>query len=282
MDKKEVVVTFSGGSARGTWAWGFAKALLDNNIKLKAVAGSSAGSCVSAMYAFGLIDKLYEKAMSYNDPKKFLFPTRNPISMLMNHSILSLDPLEKFLTENLTDDIYDNSMPVHISVVNVNTGKKEIISSKAHPKEYFIKAIIASMSMPYIFKSVKLGDDYYYDGGYVENIPVKCLNQYKADRHYIVNITSELKDSNIKPTWLNFPQTSIRMIEIMHREIMQNDIEKGTIKYWQYSDVYKVIRITPDDQFAKNMLDVSREAITNNMEYGYDTAIRLLKEDNLI
>ena len=69
----------------------------------------------------------------------------------------------------------DTSIPVHIAVSNLSKGKYEFLSSETHPNTSLARAVRASMSLPFIFKPVKIGKNYYEDPMYSVNFPIEVF-----------------------------------------------------------------------------------------------------------
>ena len=90
---------------------------------------------------------------------------------LPNRGLASLYYLEKILVEALPEDNFDAlKKKLFIGITNLLTGKLEIIS---HGPLHQI--ILASSSIPLVFKAVKIGDNLYIDGGALDNMPVQPL-----------------------------------------------------------------------------------------------------------
>ena len=69
-----------------------------------------------------------------------------------------------------------------VSVFNISYSKTEYLSVDTHPEMHVIDAVIASMSIPFIFTSKKINSSYYIDGGLFERIPLgPFLGKAKED-----------------------------------------------------------------------------------------------------
>ncbi len=161
----KIGISLSGGGARGIAHIGVLKALEENGISPEVMVGTSAGSIVGALYAAGYeSDKMLEFLKDVSILKIFRVG-------LPNRGLASLNYLESLLQEALPDDNFSVlKKKLFIGIANLLTGKLEIISSGP-----LHQVIIASSSIPLIFKAIKLGDNLYVDGGAIDNMPVQPL-----------------------------------------------------------------------------------------------------------
>ncbi len=165
MQGKKIGISLSGGGARGWAHIGVLKALEEHAIFPDFVAGCSAGSIIGTLYAAGKPpDEILEIVKSNNLLRIIQFGM--PIAGLTN-----LNYLREQLEEHLEQDSFESLRKrLFIAVTNLNTGKLEIKSSG----ELF-KPVMASCSIPTIFKPVAINGSLYVDGGVMNNMPVDSL-----------------------------------------------------------------------------------------------------------
>ncbi len=172
---KKFALALSGGGARGIFHAGFLQALDEAEMKPSAIAGASMGSIVGAFYAAGV------------KPKEMLKAVKTP-NLMHIHSWIGLKGglgSMKVLREQLNtfikkDNFEALDMPLTISVSNLNTGNNELLNSGN-----LIDAVVASSSIPIVFMPVKIGSNFYLDGGLTLNLPAECL---KADDTVVVGL----------------------------------------------------------------------------------------------
>ncbi|MFN7119792.1 MAG: patatin-like phospholipase family protein [Saprospiraceae bacterium] len=161
----KIGISLSGGGARGIAHIGVLKALEENGISPEVIVGTSAGSIVGALYAAGYeSDKMLDflKDVSFLKIFRVGLPSRG---------LASLYYLENLLQEALPDDNFSAlNKKLFIGIANLLSGKLEIISSGP-----LHQVIIASSSIPLIFKAVKIEDNLYVDGGALDNMPIYPL-----------------------------------------------------------------------------------------------------------
>lgn len=161
----------SGGAVRGFAHIGILQALNEHHIFPDIISSVSAGSIVSSFYADGYspgeIRSLFRSKRIFeiihiSSPKQSLFDIRR---------------LKKILDEHLRAKyIQDLQIPLFITATNYNTGKPEYFHSGR-----LSERIIASSSIPVLFRPQKIGQFYYIDGGITDNFPVEPLSG-KCDR----------------------------------------------------------------------------------------------------
>ena len=71
-----------------------------------------------------------------------------------------------------------------ITGTQINEHKLEIFSYKTHPKCKIIEAVRISTSIPFLFASPKFENNYYSDGGILDNYPISCLCDYVIDHEH--------------------------------------------------------------------------------------------------
>ena len=196
-------LVLEGGGARGSYHMGVYKAILEEGIDIKAVAGTSIGALNGAMIVQGDYEKCLElwNNISYTD---IIQANQDEIDRMMN-SKLKLEDVKhlskKFLAllsergfdispfkemiESFTDEEKMRKSPMDFAIVTVNL-------TDLTPIEIFVEDIpegkvgnylLASSYLP-IFKSEKLGGKTYLDGGFYDNLPFKIL-QKKGYRNLI-------------------------------------------------------------------------------------------------
>lgn len=190
-----VGVVLSGGGARGFAHAGALLALEEVGIKPDIIAGVSAGSVVSAMYASGMrpqtIVEIFAEA-SFSDFAELGVP---------RDGFFSLDSFKKFISKNIPyKRIEDLPLPTGICATDLENNK---------PVAFFegplAECVTASCSIPIIFKPVKIDGVTYVDGGVLANLPAWAL---RDKCRYLIGINCSPVPSRGKPS---------SMVDIAHR-----------------------------------------------------------------
>ena len=158
-------IALSGGGARGVAHIGVLKALQEEGIRPQVVAGTSAGAIIGALYAAG---KSPEEMLDFIKDSRIWRILQVGIPY---DGLTKLTYLKKRLKDVLEIDSFDAlDHKLHIAVTNLNTGLVETM----HSGKLF-DVIVASSSIPLVFKPVEINGASYVDGGLLNNLPVEPL-----------------------------------------------------------------------------------------------------------
>ncbi len=170
-DHCRIGLALSGGATRGIAHIGALKALIESNIRIDYISGTSIGALVGAFYAFGIpIDTIRRQAeeMSWLSIASLTIPKNG----LLSNRIIG-DIVEKHLGNV---HIEDSPIPLAIIATDIATGEKITIR-----KGNLARAIMASTCIPGVFTPIKFEGLTLVDGFLVENVPVSPLKEMGAD-----------------------------------------------------------------------------------------------------
>ncbi len=197
---KTVNLALQGGGAHGAFTWGVLDRLFeDDRIWIEAISGTSAGAMNAVVAAQGMyegqapgarrrlaefwaaiskagqssplkrspFDVVFGNWSLDNSPAYLFFDILNRLASPYDLNPLGLNPLRE-LVEAQVDfakvrDCLD--MGVFISATNVETGRARVFERD----EITLDVVMASACLPFIFHAVKVGDQHYWDGGYIGN-----------------------------------------------------------------------------------------------------------------
>ena len=165
-----------GGGYSGIMFIGVLEYLHENNLlDLKNFYGCSIGSLIGILYLSGYTPKeILSKFMDLNLKEIVKYDFNNISNFSKNHIIddLFLDTLINYVfllngnCPNIT--LYEFSkktkVNINIHVTKLDTNEYINLNNREHPEIKLKDAIKASMSIPFIFKSVHIGDSQYIDG----------------------------------------------------------------------------------------------------------------------
>lgn len=198
---KLINLAIQGGGTHGAFAWGIVDRLLeDERVHLEGISGTSAGSMLAVVLAYGLLmggregarEKLYSfwrdvsnTGRLYNPCKQFpweKFWYGNHMEQSMMYQLFnaatnwfspyqlnpySFSPLKEII-ERHVDFTLLRKCPItkiFLSATNVRTGQVKVFSTQ----EVSLKATLASACLPNLYKAVEINGEYYWDGGYSGN-----------------------------------------------------------------------------------------------------------------
>jgi NTE family protein len=168
----DIALALGGGGVRGIAHIGVLRALESHQFKIKAIAGTSAGGLVGAVYAAGFSTEKMEEVVKDFDPIRSFnrFPDDSP-------SLLGLGSVADKLSELLSDGTFDElKIPFAATAVSLNTGKEIILN-----KGKVLDAVLATVAVPGVFPCQKLGDRLLVDGGVLDPVPVQVARWLRPD-----------------------------------------------------------------------------------------------------
>jgi NTE family protein len=119
--------------------------------------------------------------------------------------------------------------------------------------------VIASASIPVLFKPVIIDDIYYVDGGVMDNLPVSPIE----------NKCSFIIGSSVNPT--GYEKTVTSMVQIAERSFMLNMTKEVVLKASRF-DIF----IAPEELKNYKILDPQKAIEVYNI--GYKETKRILEE----
>ncbi len=167
-DEHQYGISLSGGGARGVIHLGVLQAFEDHQFTPTAIAGTSMGAAIGALYSAGISPR---EIFEYISQKRVI----SYINIeLLRGGVFKLkflsNALDKFLPHN---DFGKLEKKLFVCATNLSKGHYHIFSDGDDLK----KAVMASCSMPVLFRPVEINGDKYVDGGLLNNMPVEPLKK---------------------------------------------------------------------------------------------------------
>jgi len=211
----KVALVLGAGASRGFTHIGAIKILEANRVPIHMIVGTSAGSFVGSLYAYGF-NAFQLQSLSFSIEKGDIIDLTVPdkgfikgekLESYVNHMVSST-PIEKM------------RIPFYAVATDIQSGEEVAFASGNTGT-----AVRASCSIPGIFQPVKIGEKYYVDGGLVSPVAVDYARKMGADIIIAVDIST---GANNPP-----PQTTIETIMqaviIMYSKISQSQIARADI-----------------------------------------------------
>ena len=170
---KKLALVLGGGAAKGYAHIGVIKALEKHGLKPDLIVGTSMGALVGGMYAIGKDIPYMEKLVSkFNGIGNFSI-----ISTLFKGNVLNINKVKKIFDQEF-GDIKQEETPIKFVCVatNMQTGEPKNFES-GNLKDN----IMASISIPGIFPSIKIDNNVYCDGGVVNNLAEDVAREFLPD-----------------------------------------------------------------------------------------------------
>ncbi len=235
---KNVSLVLSGGGVRGAMHLGVLKALEEHHIKIDAISGTSMGAIIGVLYCQGLkaddILKILTKNSFFN-LFKYNWDKGGFLSMQRIKSIF-----EKHIPHN---DFSQLKIPFYCCATNLDSGEYKIFSTgNLH------NSVIASASIPIVFKPAKIDDKLYVDGGLFNNLPIQPLIE-KGYKNIIGVHADNYKHSNKNDTYAvaekvfaNILKHNVKPNLAKCDYVIEPFLEKhyGTLDYKKLNELYEI------------------------------------------
>jgi len=265
-----VGVALSGGGIRGTAHIGVLKVLVDNNIPIDLISGTSAGAIVATMYACGYTPQQMQAMVHKLRTSEFI-DLNVTVSDLLKHGMKWLysgmfrfwsvlptglikgDKIEQYFYSLWQDrTVRDTVIPLAITAVDLNSAdtifftspmlkRHAILNARFYHNTSLTDAVRASISIPGIFFPKKYRSMTLVDGAVKNNLPTDILRHMGADVVIGVDLGY---DGQANYDINTVGEILIQCIEIMSREVT-------LLKSEQHADI--IIRPNTSDISAKDM-----------------------------
>lgn len=170
MDK--ITLALGGGGTKGFTHIGVIRQLENEDCQISAIAGTSAGGIVSALYALGYSTQeieQYAKKLVFSE----LFSRANDDAP----SLLGLGGLYKVIDEVIADATFeDTKIDFATTAVDLESGQEIIFNHGS-----IANAVKATIAVPGVFPALRLGDLYLVDGGILDPVPVSVARWLNPD-----------------------------------------------------------------------------------------------------
>jgi len=160
-------LALSGGAARGIAHIAVLDMLEQEGVPLHAIAGTSAGSIIGALYCAGMPVSRIQRILldaKWTDILKFTVPRTG---------LISSDGIYRFM-ENVLPVKKFSALPLPFAAVatDLRTGEKVSITTGS-----IARAVQASCSLPVIFTPTEINKQVLVDGGVSSQIPVRTVRE---------------------------------------------------------------------------------------------------------
>ncbi len=249
---KKIGLALGGGAVLGAAHIGVLKALIEKEVRIEYVTGTSIGAFVAALFAFG---KNWEEINEISCKLKWMDISSISLS---KYSLLSNDKIGELLVKHIGEkNLEEASIPLAIIATDAGSGEKVVLK-----KGPVADAVMASTCIPGLFKPVKIDGRMLLDGGIVENVPIKTLRDIGAE--FVVGV-----DLNAEHEYQE-PQNILDVLLNSFHFIMQQSAKYQT----QNADL-----LIKPNLSAFDRADTSQ--IEDLIQQGYEDANTILNEKDL-
>jgi NTE family protein len=211
----KVAVVLGAGASRGFAHVGVLKVLETQRVPIHLIVGTSAGSFVGSLYAYG-IDTFQLQKMAFSLQKDDVVDLTIP-----DNGFVRGEKLENFVNRTVRQTTLEKlKIPFLAVATNIQTGEETVFATGNTGK-----AVRASCSIPGIFQPVRIGEKSYVDGGVVSPVAVDAARKAGADVIIAVDISSGV--GGVLPQGIL--DTILQAIDIMYAKIAAAQLRNADV-----------------------------------------------------
>lgn len=211
----KIALVLGAGASKGFAHVGVLKILENSKVPIHMIVGTSVGSFVGSLYAYG-----YD---AYALQKIALSLERSDIGELTmpDNGFLKGERLREYInTKTKFAPIEKLRIPFYAVATDIKTGKSVVFNSGNTAM-----AVQASCAIPGVFQPARFSGASYVDGGVVDPLAVDVARQNGADVVIAIDISSGI-DSVVPTTTM---ETIMKSIQIMYSKMSQVPIGQADI-----------------------------------------------------
>jgi predicted acylesterase/phospholipase RssA len=292
MDKLNIThLVLSGGGMKGVIFIGALRYMYIENLhkNITHIAANSIGSFVALFITFKLTIEEIEKIIydSKDDKNLCYIPTKNYYRIISNLGLCSISNFMEHFKKIIRvkyPDINDTitfkevskrfGINLYISTTNIIRCENRIFSIDDTPDISVFTACEASMSIPLIFNPIAIDGEYYYDGAFTNNFPIKLFSHIPKEN--IIGMVIYKEKNNYEPCNKKINiffllRQICRMFEILRiNQVTGNEIKKEDRDYYfipKDISLQNSMNIVVNRKGVK--LELSTEQINEMILYGF-------------
>lgn len=274
-----VGMVLEGGAMRGLYTVGVLDVLLENNINVDGIVGTSAG----ALFGVNYFSNQKGRAIRYN--KKYLNDKRfiSKKSLLLTGNIINKDFAFYKVTKELdpldNETFIKNNKEYYATATNVETGAAEYLKITDPINQ--LEELRATSAMPFASRMIEINGKKYLDGGISDSIPLmKCL-ELGFDKIIVVltqpldyrkKKNSEKKMRLVKLKYKKYPNL-IKTMENRH-----NDYNEIIEKIIDMENKKEIFVIRPSQKLKINILEKNPEKLDEIYNIGINDCKKIIND----
>jgi NTE family protein len=211
----KIALVLGAGLSKGFAHIGVIKILESNKVPIHMIVGTSVGSAVGSLYAYGY-DAFQLQKFSFSVEKGDIVDLTIP-----DNGFIKGEKLEEFVNKIVKNTPIEKlKIPFYAVAADIQNGQ-EVAFGKGSTG----MAVRASCSIPGVFRPVKIGERMYVDGGVVSPVAVDVAKRFGADVVIAVDISAEVE----RPFPDNIIETILQSFNIMYSKLASIQLAKADV-----------------------------------------------------
>jgi NTE family protein len=211
----KIAIVLGAGASKGFAHIGVLKVLESNKIPLHMIIGTSAGSFVGSLYAYGFNAFELQK-LSFAIERDDIIDLTIP-----DNGFIKGERLEGYINRIMENKPMEKlRIPFYAVATDIQSGREVVFGSGNTGT-----AVRASCSIPGIFRPANISGRMYVDGGVVSPVAVEAARRLGADIVIAVDISSDVEASSPTGTI----ETILQAINIMYSKLAAIQLSKADV-----------------------------------------------------
>ncbi len=212
----KIALVLGAGASKGFAHVGVLKILETQKIPIHMIVGTSVGSAVGCLYAYGY-DAFRLQKLAFSIEKDDLIDAL----YIPSNGFIKGEKLEEFINKSVNHTAIEKmKTPFYAVATDLGSGQ-EMVFGKGNAGT----AVRASCSIPGIFRPVRISDKTYGDGGIVSPVAVEAAKRLGADIVIAVDISSRIEHSQSEGTI----EVLLQSINIMYSKLSSIQLSQADV-----------------------------------------------------
>lgn len=267
-------LVLEGGGMRGLYTSGVLDFFIDKNIYFPYVIGVSAGACNAVSYLSRQKGRSKKVNVDYVRDKRYISFGR----LIRNKELFGIDFIFNDIPNKLCPldfDSFNNAKETFVVCTTDCVTGNPMYYYKDNTKEFF-DTIKASMSLPFISKTVQFKDKYLLDGGISDSIPIKKSISDGNSRNVVIltrDVSYRKKPFIIKKLAQKFYPQYPNLVETICK---RHQIYNQTLEYIdKLESEDRVFVIRPLMPLTVKRIERNPKKLLALYEQGYQDAVKI-------
>lgn len=271
--REKTSLILEGGGMRGSYTAGVLDCFLNRNLEFDTVYGVSAGACNATSFLSKQPYRNEKIIYHYSGDEKYMGIS----NYVKTGSFFGMDMMFHQIPEEILPFDYlafeKNAKNFQVVVTNCFNGKAEYFKVDKLDDEN-LKALQATMSLPYISNMINIGNIPYLDGGIADSIPIRKSIRDRHDKHVVVLTRSEnyRKKFNPRLHFLNrrFYKSYPELCKAIESRYFYYNNTLELLSYLEKRNLCFIIR--PSEEMEVGRVETDKDKLLRLYELGYRDA----------